>query len=568
MSGGPSVVDDAIACASVDVTTATAETDCVTAANGACAYTREGGQGLRCTAAPAGYYDHDLLSTTAPLECPNGYTTDSLTDPGATGCTPAPLGYYDNDGLSTTPPVECGHGSTTECLTGFTGDPEAVESCVEAAASCVETASVSVPADASNCAAVTGLALATSTACDAVVLTADGTTPACTYTSVTDDANACALVDLDTISARADCLAVNTAADQNVAACVYTPAAAEARCVDWAVGDLAATGCSAVAQGFYDDDKLSYTSPLQCGPGNMVGECIRAECRDSGGALVTTAGTEALVETAEACSADSGTNTFDPNAVTSCLNTNYFKATTCNPVAVGSYDDDGISITPAVPCLRGSTTDTLDEPGAATCELVPPGFYDHDSVIDGAPFCSDLNGDFLYADTDAIRPTELYCEVSGAIVTIVNPSRADVTVGEVRISSAVGLANPTDAYVGNFVQQEAQAIPFTLHSAAEYTQYLEYNFYETPRLYKLQGGSQTFQMGLDYSIGPLYDGTGDLVCVALAPDGTEIPMPTNLTVWQLPETTGRGTKLFSLRQPRLSSVFQDLLQIQRGQLAP
>eukprot|EP01043_Picozoa_sp_COSAG02_P068379 COSAG02_NODE_11335_length_1744_cov_3.935431_1_plen_475_part_10 len=63
LSGGPSVVDDAIACASVDVTTATAETDCVTAANGACAYTREGGQGLTCTPAPAGYYDHDLLST-------------------------------------------------------------------------------------------------------------------------------------------------------------------------------------------------------------------------------------------------------------------------------------------------------------------------------------------------------------------------------------------------------------------------------------------------------------------------------------------------------------------------
>ena len=527
LTGGASVEDDAIACAAVDVTAATAAEDCAAAASGACAYTREGGQGLSCTPAPVGYYDHDLLSTTAPLPCPNGYTTNSLGELGATGCTPAPLGEYDHDGLSTTPPIECGDGFTTECSAGFTGDPEAVQSCVEAAASCVETASVTVPADAANCGAVSGLDLATSTACDAVLLTADGTTPACTYTSVAEDATACAAVDLGAATPRADCRAVRTAADADVAACVYTPPPTAATCVDWSVGDMAATGCTAVAQGFYDHDRLSYTSPLECVPGHIVGGCIRAECRDSGGALVLAEGTEALVDTAEDCSAASETNTFDQNAMTSCSNTNYIKATTCTPVVVGSYDDDGDPVTPAVPCLKGSTTDTLDQPGAATCDLVPPGYYDHDSDIDGAPFCTDLAGDFLYADIDAIRPSELYCEVSGATVTIVNPpGGAEVTVGEIRISSLAGLANPTGAFVGNFVQQEAQGEPFTLHAAAEYTQYLDYNFYETAGLYKLQGGSQTFQTGLDYPVGPLHGGTGDIVCLALAPDGTEIPILT------------------------------------------
>jgi hypothetical protein len=88
LTGGASVEDDAIACAAVDVTAATAAEDCAAAASGACAYTREGGQGLSCTPAPVGYYDHDLLSTTAPLPCPNGYTTNSLGELGATGCTP------------------------------------------------------------------------------------------------------------------------------------------------------------------------------------------------------------------------------------------------------------------------------------------------------------------------------------------------------------------------------------------------------------------------------------------------------------------------------------------------
>ena len=393
------------------------------------------------------------------------------------------------------------------------------------AGTCVEAAASSVTADAAACAAVSGGALNTATACDAVMLAADGVTSACTYTSVVADATACAAVDLSLATARADCLAVGTAADTNVRACVYTPAAGEAVSSDWAVGDVAATGCAAVGQGYYDHDKESYTAPLQCAAGNMVGECIRAECRDSGGALVRVG--EALVQTAAQCSADSGTNTFNPNAVTLCSNTGYFSATICTPVPVGSYDDDDNSITPPIACLRGSTTDTLDQPGAASCALVPAGFYDHDSVFDGAPFCTDPSGDLIAdsADPAAIRPTELYCQVSGATVSIVNPSLADVAVGEIRISSAAGLANPLGAYVGNYAQQAAQGDPFTLHAAAEYTQYLDYNFYETASLYMMRDGSQTFQMGLDYPVGPLHDNTNDIGCLYVAPDGTEVTMP-------------------------------------------
>jgi hypothetical protein len=52
-----------------------------------------------------------------------------------------------------------------------------------AAGTCVESATPSVVADAALCAAVTGSALNSATACDAVMTTADATTKACTYSS-------------------------------------------------------------------------------------------------------------------------------------------------------------------------------------------------------------------------------------------------------------------------------------------------------------------------------------------------------------------------------------------------
>ena len=320
-------------------------------------------------------------------------------------------------------------------------------------------------ADTAACAAVSGAALNTNTACDAVMLDVDGVTSACTYTSVTADATACAAVDLSLATARSLCDAINTNADATLSACHYTPAAfsSTTTCAgDWSAGDVAATGCTNVIPGFYDHDKLSYTAPLQCGPGNMAGECIQAECRNSGGGLVLNAAGAHLSETE--CSANSGTNSFNPNAITLCVNTAYYSATTCTPVPPGTFDDDQSSITDPILCLAGSTTDTLDQPGAATCTAIPTGFYDDDAIIDGAPFCSDSGGNFIpdSGDVAATRPTEIYCEVSasGGIVTIVNPTVSDVTVGEVRLASAAGLDNPTGAFTGPYAQQALQTPAF------------------------------------------------------------------------------------------------------------
>ena len=398
-------------------------------------------------------------------------------------------------------------------------------------------------ADTAACAAVSGGALSGNTACDAVMLAADGATAACTYTSVAADATTCGAVDLSAATARADCGAINTAADAVISACLYTPAAFTATCTDWRAGDAAATGCRLVDPGYYDHDKLSYTAPLQCAAGNMVsftvfslfftvfaliftvfqvGECIEAQCRDSGGGLVV------LVTVAEEqCLAVSGTNTFDPNAITLCANTLFYAATMCTPVPPGTYDDDGVTTTEPVSCSQGSTTDTLDQPGAATCVAVPPGFFDDDAVIDGAPFCSDSSGAFITADVAATRPTAIYCEVSasGGVVSIVNPTFTDVSMGEVRMASAAGLSNPTGAFTGPYAQQALQTPAFPLHTEAGYTQYLDFNFYETANLFKMTGdpsaspaSSQTFAPGTSSTVGPIASAANDLVCEYTAPD--------------------------------------------------
>ena len=446
--------------------------------------TAAGASATACFAAPAGTYDHDQLSTTVPLTCPGGYTTNTLTDPGATVCTAAAIGWYDHDGSSTTDPLECGDGYTTSCDTsrGFVGDPEAVEACSE-------IATPSVQVDADNCAAVT----------------------------------------LGTANSAADCAAIRTDADNTVQACVYTSGDPLSCTGGWSVGDAAATGCDAVGQNYYDHDKDSSTAALSCAGGNMVGECIQAECRDANGALldgIVTQGGDTAASNAAACAANDATNVFTESAVTLCATTSYYRATTCTPVPAGTYDHDSRSITLPEACPAGSTTDTLAAGGASSCTEAPPGFYDDDSGIDGAPFCADSSGNFLSADPAAVRPSSMYCEVAGIEIRLVNPTDSDVSANSVQIESAAGLANPTAAFVGNYAQQSAQTNPFTLADEDAYESYFSFMFYETANLYKLMGGSETFSPDSTNVIGPLYASGEDVICSYTDTDSVVTTMDT------------------------------------------
>lgn len=354
-----------------------------------------------CAPAVPGTYDHDLNSTTVSIPCVDGYSTNTLAVSGAVNCTAAPLGLYDHDTLATTAPIECGDGALADGsgTPGYTTASTIVGWVVGQVGA---TGCVPVPAgwyDHDNRSDTLQLACPAGSTTNGVAASAYMMATTCTLAGLGfydhDDVATTAPIACGPGSTTgcAGCLFVNDTTN-----CVVNAVGSTCGTRAWAAGDEGARQCNPAPAGYYDHNfdsvggtPASVTPPVLCPAGSTTNTGA------STGATICTAAPAGMydhdsvsttppTECGDGAIADGsstvGFTTYLPNGN---LAGNGTGATLCVAAPTGFYDHDDLSITAPLECTDGSTTNTLANTGAQTCVEAPAGQYDHDGLSSTAP---------------------------------------------------------------------------------------------------------------------------------------------------------------------------------------